>query len=77
MGGMTVVEGRVLKEGIPAEGIYVRLVGPSGDFLAERRTRASGSFRFHLPEGTWTHKWLGPGGIKGSKHFELSGEKSK
>jgi hypothetical protein len=33
------------------EGAYVRLVGPSGEYVSERRTAADGCFKFHVVPG--------------------------
>lgn len=68
---MPLLKGKVVRGESPVEGAYVRLNGPSGDFLSERRTRESGSFRFHLTPGSWTLKWWLPGGEQGSKDVVL------
>ncbi len=69
---MTGVEGTVVRAGKPLLGAYVRLLGPSGEFVSERRTLEDGAFRFHVGPGTWTLRWILPGGQKGSRPVELS-----
>lgn len=53
--------GRVLIEGSPREGAYLRVNGPSGDFVWEARTDADGTFGFNLPPGEWTMVAFAPG----------------
>jgi hypothetical protein len=56
--------GRVVREGAPVPGAYVRLLGPSGEFTAELRTDDSGNFTFYPVEGEWTLLGMLPGGIQ-------------
>jgi uncharacterized protein DUF1416 len=58
-----VISGMVIRDGAPMEGAYVRLVGPSGEYVSERRTGADGCFRFHVvPSGDdeWKVVAFGP-----------------
>jgi hypothetical protein len=48
------ITGIVKREGRPAGSVYVRLVGPSGEFVAEEYTKDDGAFEFHVAPGTWT-----------------------
>lgn len=48
------ITGTVTREGRPAGSVYVRLVGPSGEFVAEEYTKDDGAFEFHVAAGTWT-----------------------
>ena len=48
------ISGVVQREGEPAGGVYVRLVGPSGEFVAEEYTKDDGVFSFHVAAGAWT-----------------------
>jgi hypothetical protein len=48
------INGIVKREGQPAGSVYVRLVGPSGEFVAEEYTKDDGVFEFHVAPGTWT-----------------------
>jgi len=54
MGGSPSIQGMVTRDGKPAGGVYVRLLGPSGEFVAERYTQDDGNFAFHVADGTWT-----------------------
>lgn len=58
---MTLLKGIVVEEGRPVDGAYVRLLGPSGEFVNEQRTLEEGAFIFHLAPGTWTLDWTAPG----------------
>lgn len=53
--------GKVVVDGRPAEGAYIRINGPSGDFVWEARTDNDGEFGFNLPEGEWTVVAFAPG----------------
>lgn len=55
------VIGKVVRNGMPLEGAYVRLLGPSGEFVSERRTGVDGAFRFHVPLTGWTLVAFAPG----------------
>lgn len=48
------INGVVKRQGKPAGSVYVRLVGPSGEFVAEEYTKDDGAFEFHVAPGTWT-----------------------
>src|SRR5216683_1553569 len=56
-----IVNGSVLRRGAPMEGAYVRVLGPSGEFVNERRTGPEGRFKLHLTPATWTFIAFGPG----------------
>ena len=56
-----VIQGRVLRDGAPVAGAYVRLLDSSGEFTAEVPTSATGHFRFFAGDGTWTLRTLAPG----------------
>lgn len=49
----TTISGTVQREGKPAPSVYVRLYGPSGEFVAEEYTKDDGAFLFHVERGTW------------------------
>lgn len=68
----TALEGTVVRDGQPLGGAYVRLLGPSGDFVGERRTLEDGAFRFNVSPGAWTIRWLAPGGEAGERVVEVS-----
>lgn len=68
---MTLLKGIVVQDGKPVDGAYVRLLGPSGEFVNEQRTLEGGSFLFHLAPGTWTLDWTAPGRNWSQKSVEL------
>jgi hypothetical protein len=68
------IEGTVSREGKPAGGVYVRLVGPSGEFVAERYTQDDGNFTFHVADGTWTIEARAAGAQTATKAVEVKGE---
>lgn len=68
---MPQLKGKIVNGDGPIEGAYVKVAGPSGDFVGERRTSDSGTFRFNLTAGQWTLSWQLPGGVMGSKQVEL------
>ncbi len=55
-----VIQGVVERGGEPVGGAYVRLLDPSGEFVAEVPTSASGVFRFFARPGQWTVRTLAP-----------------
>jgi len=56
------LHGKVSHAGLPVEGAYVQLVGPSGEFTAEVRTDESGRFLFYPVAGSWVVRGFLPGG---------------
>jgi len=56
-----VIQGRVLRDGAPVSGAYVRLLDSAGEFTAEVPTSATGHFRFFAGDGSWTLRTLAPG----------------
>ena len=66
------LHGRVVSQGVPVEGAYVQLIGPSGDFTAEVRTDESGRFLFYPVAGTWVLRGFLPGGVRVEREVELS-----
>lgn len=56
-----VIQGRVLRDGNPVAGAYVRLLDAGGEFTAEVQTSATGHFRFFAADGRWTLRTLAPG----------------
>lgn len=71
---MTILEGTISKEGEPLEGAYVRLIGPSGEYVSERRTLEDGAFRFNIVPGSWEIKWFLSGGRTGTQVLDLREE---
>jgi hypothetical protein len=68
------IQGTVSKDGQPAGGVYVRLVGPSGEFVAERYTQDDGNFTFHVTDGTWTIEARAAGAETAKQAVEVHGE---
>jgi hypothetical protein len=64
--------GRVTDGEAPLEGAYLRVNGPSGDFVSEARTGESGQFGFNLPVGEWTLIALAPGSRRHSREINLT-----
>jgi Protein of unknown function (DUF1416) len=58
----TVLVGRVLAEGSPVGGAFVRLLDGTGEFTAEVVASASGDFRFFAAPGKWTLRALSRSG---------------
>ena len=56
----TVLEGKVLSEGTPVGGAFVRLLDSTGEFTAEVVSSPEGDFRFFAAPGTWTLRTLAP-----------------
>lgn len=58
----TVLVGRVVADGQPVGGAFVRLLDGTGEFTAEVVASASGEFRFFAAPGTWTVRALSRSG---------------
>ena len=58
----TVLAGRILNDGQPVAGAFVRLLDGTGEFTAEVVSSASGDFRFFAAPGTWTVRALSRSG---------------
>ena len=55
-----IIQGQVVREGIPVENAYVRLLDRTGEFTAEVPTDEDGHFRFFAGDGEWTLRTLAP-----------------
>ena len=55
-----IIQGQVVREGVPVENAYVRLLDRTGDFTAEVPTDEDGHFRFFASDGEWTLRTLAP-----------------
>ncbi len=55
-----IIQGQVVREGIPVENAYVRLLDRTGEFTAEVPTDEEGHFRFFAGDGEWTLRTLAP-----------------
>ncbi|HVV31290.1 MAG TPA: DUF1416 domain-containing protein [Mycobacteriales bacterium] len=58
----TVIDGTVSSGGVPAGGVYVRLLDAAGEFTAEVVTSPQGEFRFFARPGRWTLRALSASG---------------
>ncbi len=56
-----ILQGRVLRDGEPVAGAFVRLLDASGEFTAEVVSSATGVYRFFAAPGRWTVRALAPG----------------
>ncbi|MGQ0679533.1 MAG: DUF1416 domain-containing protein [Actinomycetota bacterium] len=68
--------GKIVVDGAPREGAYLRVNGPSGDFVWEARTDEDGIFGFNLPPGTWTLLAFAPGASDQAQQVELLEDRS-
>lgn len=66
--------GKVVVDGDPRDGSYLRINGPSGDFVWEARTGEDGVFGFNLPPGNWTLLAFAPGARDHVEQVELAGD---
>ena len=55
-----IIQGQVVREGVPVENAYVRLLDRTGEFTAEVPTNEEGHFRFFAGDGAWTLRTLAP-----------------
>jgi len=58
----SVLVGKVMSDGSPVAGAYVRLLDGTGEFTAEVVASASGDYRFFAAPGTWTVRALSRSG---------------
>ena len=55
-----IIQGQVVRQGVPVENAYVRLLDRTGEFTAEVPTDEEGHFRFFAGDGEWTLRTLAP-----------------
>ncbi|HEX9712968.1 MAG TPA: DUF1416 domain-containing protein [Actinomycetota bacterium] len=70
---MPAIDGVVRSDGEPLGGAYVRLIGPSDEFVAEIYTREDGVFTFHVVDGTWTLETRAAGAETATRAVEVAG----
>ncbi|MGH2687422.1 MAG: DUF1416 domain-containing protein [Actinomycetota bacterium] len=70
------ISGMVVRYGAPMEGAYVRLIGPSGEFVSERRTGADGCFKFHVDGEGWKLIAYGPGAARIEQEIPAAGDET-
>jgi hypothetical protein len=70
---MPSISGRVTLEGEPHGGVYLRLIGPSGEFVSEQYTKDDGRFTFHVAAGAWTLEAKAAGATTSRQTVEVAG----
>ena len=60
-GKEAIIEGQVLRGGVPVSTGYARLLGTGDEFVAEVPLGEDGGFRFFAAPGEWTLRVLAPG----------------
>jgi uncharacterized protein DUF1416 len=70
---MSNITGQVTLEGKPHGGVYVRLLGPSGEFVSEQYTKDDGKFTFHVAPGAWTLEARAAGAGTSTQTVEVAG----
>ena len=70
---MSSIAGAVTLEGQPAGGVYIRLIGPSGEFVSEQYTKDDGKFTFHVAPGTWTLEAKAAGAAPSTQAVQIAG----
>jgi hypothetical protein len=66
------IAGTVTREGQPLGGAYVRLVGPSGEFVSEQYTKDEGRFQFYVAPGSWTVEIRAAGAETATKSVDVA-----
>jgi hypothetical protein len=66
-GNQAIVEGHVLRDGVPVAVGYARLLGTGDEFVAEVPLGEDGGFRFFAAPGEWTLRVLAPGGVRAER----------
>ena len=70
------ISGMVVRDGAPMEGAYVRLIGPAGEFVSERRTGADGCFKFHVDGEGWKLVAYGPNAARIEQEIPAAGDET-
>lgn len=73
-GSGAVIQGRVVRDGSPVGGAYVRLLDAGGEFTAEVVSSGTGGFRFFAVPGEWRVRALAPGGAGEAAVRAVGGE---
>ena len=71
---MPSINGAVRLEGKPAGGVYVRLIGPSGEFVSEQYTKDDGRFTFHIAPGSWTLEAKAAGAAPSTRQIDIAAD---
>jgi hypothetical protein len=70
------ISGMVVRDGAPMDGAYVRLIGPSGEYVSEQRTGRDGCFRFHVDGEGWKIIAYGPKAERVEQDIPPGGEET-
>lgn len=70
---MAAIAVSVKRDGTPAGGAYIRVLGPSGEFVSERYTGDDGRFTFHVADGAWIVEVKAAGAATFTRTVEVSG----
>jgi hypothetical protein len=68
------ITGVVTTDGKPLGGAYVRLIGPSGEFVSEQYTKDEGKFVFYVAPGAWTVEVRAAGRASSTKTVDVEHE---
>ena len=71
---MPSIVGTTTLEGKPQGGVYVRLLGPSGEFVSEQYTKDDGKFTFHVAVGSWTLEAKAAGAAPSSQTVQVAND---
>jgi hypothetical protein len=71
---MPSINGAVTLDGKPAGGVYIRLHGPSGEFVSEQYTKDDGKFTFHVAPGSWTLEAKAAGASPSTQKIEIAAD---
>jgi hypothetical protein len=63
-GKEAIIEGQVLRGGVPVSTGYARLLGSGDEFVAEVPLGEDGGFRFFAAPGEWVLRVLAPGDLR-------------
>ena len=63
-GKEAIIEGQVLRGGVPVSTGYARLLGSGDEFVAEVPLGEDGGFRFFAAPGEWVLRVLAPGNVR-------------
>lgn len=71
---MPSISGTATRDGKPAGGVYLRLAGPSGEFVSEQYTKDDGKFTFHVAPGSWTLEAKAAGATTSTQTIDVASE---
>ena len=71
---MPSIMGTATRQGKPAGGVYLRLHGPSGEFVSEQYTKDDGKFTFHVAPGSWTLEAKAAGASESTQQIDITAD---